>query len=195
MLARWTVWTRVLSSSPVWSVPFLETASIPTGLMATQDPMVQFYTPSNSAFEFHFCAVLFHFELFALEAILCLLIFMFWWYCTGNDLDLLRFLKSVEWCYTKAESNFCAICVPVMQNCLLSDYCKTASRRNKKEWNGAEEKWRGIKRWEMYETITGYSKFTKPRGSYNNTAFLMRLLHVPSPIFFHFHNTEVVTSS
>lgn len=146
MLARWIVWTRVLSSSPVWSVPFPETASILTGLMATQDPMVQFYTPSNSAFDFHFCAVLFHFELFALEAILCLLIFMFWWYCTGNDLDLLRFLKSVEWCYTKAESNFCAICVPVMQKCLLSEYCKIASRRNKKEWNRAEEKMKGNKK-------------------------------------------------
>jgi len=44
---------------------------------AMQDPTVQLYTSSNSVSNFHFCAVLFNFELFALETILHLLIFMF----------------------------------------------------------------------------------------------------------------------
>lgn len=54
-----------------------DTACMLTGPIAMQDPVVQFFTLSDSDSDFHLSAVLFNFELFALEAILSLLIFMF----------------------------------------------------------------------------------------------------------------------
>lgn len=50
----------------------LDTANLLTSLIA-----MHFYTPFNTASDFHLSAVLLNFELFALEAVLCLLIFMF----------------------------------------------------------------------------------------------------------------------
>lgn len=114
----------------------LDTASMLTSLIA-----MQCYTPFNT---FQYClwlsplCLLLNFELFALEAVLCLLIFMFWSCCPVNDIDLLRFLKCVEWFYTKSVTNSCAICAPVMQNSLL--YYITASKRKKKRMKWSRRK-------------------------------------------------------
>lgn len=77
----------------------LDTASMLTSLIA-----MHFYTPFNTL---TFTSLLCFWILNYLHLKLSLLIFIFWSWCPVKSIDLLRFLKSVEWLYTKDVTNSC----------------------------------------------------------------------------------------